>query len=104
MPPKRPPVNGIRASPPADAPTPEARIGKLGATLLARVAGIAIGRAYVYFGAIWIGVGGLVLTVGWQAGPQKLVEARQFGTLTARTPGHIVESWLAVELVEHVGP
>ncbi|MEO8752313.1 MAG: hypothetical protein ABI624_06515 [Casimicrobiaceae bacterium] len=92
----RPPADDHRA-PKLPPVTPGARSSGLATTLLGHVFGAAVGRVYVFFGAMLIGIAGLSLTVGWQAGPQKLLDARKFSALTARVPGHIVESWLAVE-------
>ncbi len=58
---------------------------------------MAVGKAMRLYAAIFIGIGGLVLTVAWQHGPQRLLDAGEFATLTARHTGHVVESWLALE-------
>src|SRR5207249_960719 len=60
-------------------------------------AAAVLGRFRAFYGAIFLGIGGLVLTIGWHAGPQKYLEAREFQTLQARAPARIVESWIAVE-------
>jgi len=61
------------------------------------IAGVILGRFTAFYGAIFLGIGGVVLSIAWHAGPQKYLDARKFETLTARAPAHIVESWLAVE-------
>src|SRR4051812_7688048 len=64
---------------------------------LAWVATLALGRFSAFYGAIWLGIGGVVLSVAWHAAPQKILDMRKFDTLSARAPARIVESWLAVE-------
>lgn len=78
-------------------PTPEVRIGQHAATLVANALGIAVARVYTLIGAVFVGIAGVLLTIGWQAGPQKAIEAHKFTTYNMRAPAHIVESWLAVE-------
>jgi len=88
-----------KAVPPATpvTPTVESRLGLHTATLIANALGVAITRVYTLVGAVIVGMAGLLLTVGWQAGPQKAIEAHKFTTYNLRAPAHIVESWLAVE-------
>jgi len=78
-------------------PTVESRLGSHAATLVANALGVAVTRINTLFGAVFVGIAGLLLTVGWQAGPQKAIEAHKFATYNMRAPAHIVESWLAVE-------
>jgi len=54
-------------------------------------------KALGFYAAMVLGVAGLVLTVAWQHGPQRVLDADQFALLTAKSTGRIVESWLALE-------
>lgn len=74
---------------------PEPR--KFGEMLFPWLAGVVVGRINAFYGAMILGVAGLVLTVAWHAGPHKFLDARQFAALTSRADARIVESWLAVE-------
>ncbi len=50
-----------------------------------------------FYAAIFLGAAGLVLTVAWQNGPQRVLDANEFALLTTQKTGRIVESWLALE-------
>jgi hypothetical protein len=69
-----------------------------GRSVLAWIAAAAVGRFAAFYGAIFAGIGGVILSFAWHEGPQKYLDARKFATLTARAESRIVESWLAVEL------
>jgi len=66
--------------------------------LLSWVTSAALGRFAAFYGAIFVGIGGVVLSIAWHEGPQKYLDARKFATLTERAQARIVESWIAVEL------
>jgi hypothetical protein len=59
--------------------------------------GKLVGRAMRFYAGIWLGIGGMLLTIAWQAGPQRAIEAHQFSKLVSRVDSRIVESWLALE-------
>jgi len=83
---------------PVNAPdTGEAAAASVMPRALGWFAGAIVGRFAAFYGAIWLGIGGVVLSVAWHAGPQKALDQRKFDTLSARAPARIVESWLAVE-------
>lgn len=69
-----------------------------GRSVVAWIAGAALGRFTAFYGAIFVGIGGVILSFAWHEGPQKYLDARKFATLTARAQAQIVESWVAIEL------
>ena len=86
----------------AQAPAPRSRsaglVEALGAIVRGRLIGMTIGSGVRLYAAIFLGLGAIILNVGWQQGPKRLLEASEFKTFTARADGRIVESWLAIEL------
>lgn len=78
-------------------PVPAGAVQRLGGFLLELVLGRLVGRALRFYAGIWLGIGGMVLAIAWQAGPQRAIEAHQFSKLTSQVDGHIVESWLALD-------
>jgi len=61
-------------------------------------AGALYGRMMLPVAATFLVLGGFVLMMAWQAGPQRLLDEREFAPYTARQDGRIVESWLALDL------
>jgi hypothetical protein len=89
---KRKPPAGSK---PSASPPPEPR--PLATSLGLRVLEAVLGRLMGFYAAIFLGIGGLALTVAWQHGPQRVLDADQFAALTVQATGRIVESWLALE-------
>lgn len=86
---------------PADAPPPgaKARLAEaLRAIAVGKLAGLTIGWGLRLYAAFFLGIGAILLVAGWQAGPQRLLDAREYSAFTARAEGRIVESWVALEL------
>ena len=54
--------------------------------------GKLVGRAMRFYAGIWLGIGGLLLAIAWQAGPQRAIESHQFSKLVSRVDSRIVES------------
>ncbi len=81
----------------APAPLPSARDG-LRRFVLGQIVGATLGRFEKLIAAVILGAAGVFLTVAWEAGPKRAVDAARDGKLTARAVGRIVESWMAVEL------
>ena len=65
--------------------------------LVETVLGALVGRAIRFYAAFWLGIGGILLVIAWQAGPQRALEAYQFSKLVSRVDSRIVESWLALD-------
>lgn len=61
------------------------------------IVGVVVGRFSALYAALFLGIGGLMLAVGWQAGPHKYLEVREIAALSMRVPARIVESWVALE-------
>ncbi|HEY6553766.1 MAG TPA: hypothetical protein VI669_10430 [Vicinamibacteria bacterium] len=91
---RKPPAT---AGPGAPLPTPPPTRVSLPATLGLRVLEFAVGKLMGFYAAILLGIGGLVLTIAWQYGPQRVLDADEFALLTTQKTGRIVESWLALE-------
>ena len=91
---------------PAPLPSAKARLGEaLKAIAIGKAAGLTIGWAVRLYAALFLGAAAVFLTVGWKSGPQRILDAREFGTFTATAQGRIVESWLAIEFdPARVGP
>jgi len=71
---------------------------RTGEFLLGTVVGNLVGRAARFYAAFFLGIGGLLLAIAWQSGPQQLLQARHFAKLTATAEARIVESWLALDV------
>lgn len=93
---KKSPKAAAPAPPPASPASPIAR--GLRGLVLGQVIGATFGRFLKLIAAIVLGAAGVFLTVAWQTGPERMVNAARDRKLTARADGRIVESWLAVEL------
>lgn len=65
--------------------------------ILDALLGKLMGRAMRFYAGILLGIGGLLLAIAWQAGPQRAIEAHQFSALVSRVDSRIVESWLTLE-------
>ena len=82
------------AEPPSE---PDAdRAARLRGRAAGRLASLLLGPFLRLLAAFLLLFGALALTIAWQAGPQPLLDARAYSTLTARADGRIVEAWLAV--------
>lgn len=82
---------------PLPASTTIEHAGSVRETLASWIVGTVMGRFYALYAAFFLGVGGLMLAVGWQAGPHKYLEGREIAALSVRVPARIVESWVALE-------
>lgn len=91
-PPAASPVTATRA----EAPQGVAR--RAGEFLLGTVVGNVVGRIARFYAAFYLGIGGLLLAIAWQSGPQQVLQAHQFARLTATAEARIVESWLALDV------
>ena len=85
-------------SPPARTTRSAGLVEALRAVALGRVVGLTLGWGIRLYCALFLGFGAIILTVGWQQGPKRWLEAREFTTFTAVAEGRVVESWLAIEL------
>ena len=56
------------------------------------------GPAIRILGALLIGLGGLILAIAWNYGPRQLLDSLHFDRLSQRVEGHVVESWLALDV------
>lgn len=88
---RTPSAQPVRAADRDVAMTPLQRIGEF--VLLNRAAAF-----FTFIAAFILGIAGVFLGVAWQFGPQILLQRAQYAHLTGRTDGHIVESWLAIEI------
>lgn len=77
---------------------PAGLMRRLGQRLLGGALGTLLGRLTRIYAALWLGAGGLVLGIAWQAGPQQLLQSWHFAKLSARAEARIVESWLALDV------
>ena len=59
--------------------------------------GMLVGKGMRFVAAFLLGIAGLLLTVAWQNGPQRYLDARDYAQFTAMQSGRIAESWLALE-------
>jgi hypothetical protein len=91
-------------TPPAASPAPAApqgapaRLGEaLKAIAVGKVASLTVGPLLRLYAALFLGAGAIFLTLGWKTGPQRVLDAWEFSTFTARAEGRIVQSWIAVE-------
>ena len=62
-----------------------------------RLAQLVASKTNALLGTMLAGVGGIALVVGWHAGPQKIVDANRYATLTGRAHAQVVDRWLAIE-------
>lgn len=100
-PPRQPAPSPAPAVPGAKARLAEA----LRAIAYGKLAGLTIGWGVRLYAAFFLGFGAIFLGAGWEIGPQRLLDAREFASYTARAEGRIVESWVALELdPAQVGP
>jgi hypothetical protein len=60
--------------------------------------GRVVGPLFRVTAAGILGIASFILVMAWQAGPQRVLDARHYAPFTAQIPGRIVESWLAMDL------
>ena len=65
--------------------------------LIGNAIGFAVGPVFRLIAVVFLGAAIVFLTVAWQNGPQRTIDAAHYSAFTARAQGRIVESWLAVE-------
>jgi hypothetical protein len=65
--------------------------------LIGNAIGFAVGPMVRLIAVVFLGGAIVFLTVAWQNGPQRTLDAAHYSAFTARASGRIVESWLAVE-------
>lgn len=71
---------------------------RLRAFLLASVANLAAAPLIGLFAGFLLLFGGTFLAVAWTVSAKPFLDARQYAPFTAHAQGHIVESWIALEL------
>lgn len=71
---------------------------RLRAFLLASVANLAAAPLIGLFAGFLLLFGGIFLAVAWTVSAKPFLDARQYAPFTAHAQGHIVESWIALEL------
>jgi len=72
---------------------------------IGKATGLVFGWGFRLYAAIFLGAGAVFLALGWKAGPEPLLKARQFAALTATAEGRFVDSWLAIDFdPARVGP
>src|SRR5450755_1523501 len=87
-----------RTEEPAREPRTESVKRGLRGLVIGQLVGATLGRFVKVLAAVILGGAGVFLTVAWEAGPKRMVDAARYSKLTARSEGRIVQSWLAVEL------
>jgi hypothetical protein len=65
--------------------------------VLGNALGLLIGPFVRLLAALMLGFAIVLLSAGWQAGPQPLLDSTHYRSYTAHADGRIVESWLALE-------
>ena len=65
--------------------------------LVQQAAGYAISPLLRLVAALLLGFAIVLLSAGWLAGPQRMIDALQYRSYTAPADGRIVDSWLAIE-------
>ncbi len=65
---------------------------------LGQLLGATLGRFVNVIAAVVLGAAAVFLTIAWQMGPQRVIDAKKYSKLTARADGRIIETWLALEL------
>jgi hypothetical protein len=73
-------------------------LSAIGAFLANLTFGQLLGRVVGLYAVFWLGIGGVMLTIAWNAGPRQLVESRDYAALSQTISGRIVASWLALEM------
>ena len=67
------------------------------AMFLEKLVGFATAPVRGLLAGFFLLFGGMFLGIAWLAGPQSLIDSYHYRPFTARTTGHIVESWMALE-------
>jgi hypothetical protein len=65
--------------------------------VLGNAIGLAVGPIIRLIAVVYLGASIVFLTVAWQNGPQRTLDAMRYASYTASAQGRIVESWLALD-------
>jgi len=86
-------------APPDAADTVPADVPQAGwkTLVLGNAIGLAVGPIVRLIAVVFLGASIVFLTVAWQNGPQRTLDAMRYASYTASAQGRIVESWLALE-------
>ncbi|MGH8174094.1 MAG: hypothetical protein ACREPX_13215 [Rhodanobacteraceae bacterium] len=91
-----------RENPKPAAPPEAASVAPTGAAgwkafVLGNALGLAVGPILRLISVVFLGAAIVFLTVAWQNGPQRTLDARRYADFTAHADGRIVDRWLALE-------
>jgi hypothetical protein len=85
------------APPPSGGPATPSHPANPLQVLAAWAANAVLGKAARFYSVIFLGFGGVALSIAWTVGPQQALDERAYARLTARADARIVERWLAIE-------